>query len=99
MVGWFFVVVVRSQQKPKYECIFVSSFILNFLVRKDFTVQIFQKLAKNLPLCGALIEKGLQFFLKKLSRGRPPFSVGYPRTLASQGLPLKQSLLQQPLII
>ena len=40
---------MRSQQNPIYECSFESALIFNFFVRKDFIVQIFRKLPKNLP--------------------------------------------------
>ena len=42
-----FVAAVRSQQNRMYECNFESSFILNFLVRKDFIVQTFRKLREK----------------------------------------------------
>ena len=50
VVGWYFFVVVRSQQNPMYECNFESSLLLNCFIRKDFIVQIFRKLQKNLPI-------------------------------------------------
>ena len=36
VVGWFFFVVVRSQQKPMYECNLESSLLSNFFIGKDF---------------------------------------------------------------
>ena len=48
VVSRLFLVVVRCQQKPMYECNLESSVLLNFFVRKDFIVQIFRKLQKKL---------------------------------------------------
>ena len=49
--GWFFFVVVRSQQKEMYECNLESSLLSNFFNGKEFIVPIFWEWQKNLPTC------------------------------------------------
>ena len=50
VISQIYFVVVRSHQKPMYEWNLESSLLLNFFIRHNLIVQIFQKSRKNLPL-------------------------------------------------